>query len=580
MSGTTIIIGGDAGQGVESSGAGFCTALARAGLHVFTVQDNRSRIRGGHNFYTIKSSENPIVSWNEGAHLVVALTAESVHIHADKLVSGGGVIYDSEFKVDHDTLVKNGKKAYPVPLNKIATDVGGNKVMANTAALGAVAGVTRFDLKSIHSVVTENFKKKGEKIVKANIEVATAAYEYVTKNFDNDFEWKLNSKDVPARMLMNGNQAIALGALASGCNFTSAYPMTPGTSIFEWLTKKADEYGIVSKQTEDEIAAICVAIGASHVGARAIVPTSGGGFALMVEALGLAAMTETPLVIVDAQRPGPSTGFATRTEQSDLMFVLHASHGEFPRFVLAPGNVKQCYEQAARAFNLAEKYQTPVIMLTDAFLANSARTIEKAEIDFKSIEIDRGKLLTDADLDKLTEAYKRHAYSGDGISPRALPGHPNAVFKTTSDEHNEFGEIVEEADIRINMHGKRMKKQETALQDMNAPELYGPENADATLLCWGSTLTAAQAAVSQWNEAGQSKINMLHFIDLWPLPVDSVTPLLNKAAKLIGVEGNFTGQLGNLIRMHTGIEINDNILKYDGRPFSPEYIIRKIKELM
>ena len=569
----TILIGGDAGQGVDSSGTGFCKALARSGLHVFSVQDNRSRIRGGHNFYVIKTSEQPITSWSEPVQLLVAMTDESIDIHQQKIVPGGAVIFDSELKVEQEKLANKKIKPIAVPMNKIAQDSGGSKIMANTAALGALAGLTQFPIEHIFSVIKDNFKKKGDKVVEINKKVAQAAYDFVTSKYKDVYEWKLQSVDAPERMVINGNVAIALGALVGGCNFTSAYPMTPGTSIFEWLTKQADKYGIVSKQMEDEISAICAAIGAAHVGARALVPTSGGGFSLMVEALGLAGMTETPIVIVNAQRPGPSTGLATRTEQADLLFVLHASQGEFPRFILAPGTTKQCFEAGWRAFNLAEKYQTPAIILTDEFLATSNRTIDKNELDFGSVKIDRGKLLSDADLDKMENEYKRHAYSKDGVSPRALPGHPRGIWTTTSDEHNELGEIVEEADVRIKMHEKRMKKLETAKADMNAPVLYGSKNAEITFICWGSTIAPLQAAVNELNKKKKDKANILQFVDLWPINEKKTRPFIEKAGKLIAVEGNFTGQFADLLKMTMGVDVDSKILKYDGRPFSPEYIL-------
>ena len=576
----TIIIGGDAGLGIESSGAGFCKALARSGLHVFSVQDHRSRIRGGHNFYLIKTSDLPIVSWTEPVQLLVALTQETVKIHLNKLVPGGAIIYDSEFNINKEQLKNKNIKSISVPLNKIAREIGGSQVMANTAALGAVAGLTQFPLKFINSVVKDNFKKKGEKIVEANYKIAKEASDYVISQYGTLFNWKLKSTDSPELMVVNGNQAISLGALVAGCNFVAAYPMTPGSSIFEWLNTHADLYGIVSKQAEDEIAAICMAIGAAHVGARALVPTSGGGFSLMVEALGLAGMTETPLVIVIAQRPGPSTGFATRTEQADLLFAIHASQGEFPRIILAPGNIEQCFEAGTRAFNLAEKYQTPVIIMTDAFLANSNRTIEKDKLDFRSVVNDRGQLLTNAELDQLETEYKRYLLTDNGISPRALPGHPKAIYRITSDEHNEFGEIVEDAETRNKMHKKRMRKLDTALTEMKAPILFGPERAEITFLCWGSTLAPLKEAVNILNKDDKNKANLLQFVDLWPFHVDKARPFFEKIGKLISVEANYTSQLANLIKMTMGIDVDDKILKYDGRPFSPEYIVNKLKEVI
>ncbi len=575
----TILMGGDAGQGLDSTGSGFCKSLARAGLQVFSVQDNRSRIRGGHNFYIIKTSAQPIVSWTEPVQVLIALTEESVGIHQSKIVPGGAVIFDSEMNVDQEALQQKQIKPIAVPLGKIAQDAGGTKVMANTAALGALAGLTQFPIEHIFSVIKDNFKKKGDQIVDLNYRVSQNAYDFVRQNYPNSFDWRLQAVKAPERMVMNGNEAIALGALVGGCNFTSAYPMTPGTSIFEWLNRNADKYGIVSKQAEDEIAAINMAIGAAHVGARALVPTSGGGFSLMVEALGLAGMTETPVVIVLAQRPGPSTGLATRTEQADLLFALHASQGEFPRFIIAPGTTRQCFEAGARAFNLAEKYQTPAIILTDDFLATSNRTIDKSEIDFNAIKIDRGKLLSDADLDQFQGEYKRHAYLEDGISPRALPGHPKGVFRTTSDEHNEVGEIIEDAETRIRMHEKRMKKLVTALPDMNGPILYGPEKAETTFICWGSTLAPLQAAMNELNKTKNDRANILQFVDLWPLNEQKIRPYFKNAGKLIAVEGNFTGQLATLLKMTLGIEVAGKILKYDGRPFSPEYILRHFEQL-
>ncbi|MBI2862351.1 MAG: 2-oxoacid:acceptor oxidoreductase subunit alpha, partial [Chloroflexi bacterium] len=462
----------------------------------------------------------------------------------------------------------------------IAKEVGGNKLMVNTAALGVATGVTGYDLERITEVIAENFSgRKGAQVAEANLKVAAAGYEFAHERYAELFRWKLRPLEAPRRMVMNGTEGISLGALAGGCRFMSSYPMTPASGIMEYLAGKARKYGMVVKQTGDEIEAILMAIGAAHTGVRAMAATSGGGFSLMVEALGLAGATETPLVVVEAQRPGPSTGLPTQTEQGDLLFLLHASQGEFPRMLLAPGTIEQCFEATWRAFNMAEKYQTPVLVLTDHFLQNSLRSIPRGAIDFASVEIDRGLLLTDEELERLPDGYRRYQVTESGISPRALPGHPKAVFHVTSDEHTEDGFITEEADMRIAQMEKRMRKLEAAKKDIRDPGLYGPEKADVTLVCWGSTYGAVREAVDRLNNNGLSA-NMLHIVDVWPFPSERVGEMLSKANYRIMVEGNYTGQMARLIRAETGIAMDFNVLRYDGRPFSPEYVLRKLERVL
>jgi 2-oxoglutarate ferredoxin oxidoreductase subunit alpha len=376
-------------------------------------------------------------------------------------------------------------------------------------------------------------------------------------------------------MMLNGNQAIALGAIAAGCKFISAYPMTPATSIIEYMTSKANRFGILTKQVEDEIAAILMAIGAANAGVRAMTATSGGGFSLMVEALGMAGITETPLVVVLSQRTGPSTGMPTRTEQGDLQFALHASQGEFPRIVLAPGSIEQCFEAGWRAFNLAERYQLPVIVLTDLFQAFAQRTVESSDIDLGAVHIDRGALISEEEAAELTD-YKRHAFTESGISPRLIPGTSKMTVFTTSDEHSERGYIVEDAESRVKMMEKRMRKLDLAVQEMRDPLLYGPPTADLTLLGWGSTYGALREAVDTLNAGGVS-VNMLHFSDIWPFPAERVSTLLDNCRYLVDVESNFTGQLASLLREQTGRKVDHKILRYDGRPLSPEDIVERVK---
>jgi 2-oxoglutarate ferredoxin oxidoreductase subunit alpha len=572
----TFKIGGEAGQGIESSGVGFAQALARCGLYVFGLQSYMSRIRGGHNFYQIRASESPLYSHTDEVHLLMALLPETIERHGHEVVAGGAIVYDEDIEVDMGDLKGRGVKTFPVPLVKIAEEVG-NKVMANTAAFGVAVGVTECHFDRMATIIRDNFAKKGQKVVDANLEVGRKAYDYARERYAADFDYKMEPVEGPSRMVINGNQALSLGALLGGCRFMSAYPMTPASSILEWLATHAARYGLVVKHSEDEIAALCMAIGASHVGTRAMTATSGGGFSLMVEALGLAGMTETPVVIVEAQRPGPSTGMPTRTEQGDLLFMLRASQGEFPRIVLTPGTVEQCFHAGWRAFNLAEKYQCPVIILVDNFLANSVRSIERADFDFEGVEIDRGEFLTWEELDKLSDGYKRYAITETGISPRARPGHPNAVFVACSDEHTEDGHFADEdPQNRARMVQKRLRKLEVAVEEMRVPTLYGPEQADITLIGWGSSYGPVREAVDRFN-AGKEKVNFLHFVDVWPLPEDKIRPLLESAKRLVAVENNATGQLARLLRAYTGVQVDDLILRFDGRPFSPEYVLDRLQ---
>ena len=574
----TIKIGGEAGQGVESSGAGFVKALSRGGVHVFGNSDYMSRIRGGYNFFQIRGSSEPVFCPSDDLHLLLALNEEAITQHKDELVKGGAIIYNEDLKVDTDSLRARGIFLCPMPLVKLAYESGADRIMANTAAIGAAVGITEYDFERIAEVIRQNFQRKGEKVVQGNLKLARQAHDIAKEKYAKQFKFKLSTlSSAPKRMILHGNHAICLGAIGGGCRFMSGYPMTPASTVIEFMAAKANQFGIVIKQTEDEISAILMAIGANHAGVRAMTATSGGGFSLMVEALGLAGITETPLVVVEAQRAGPSTGLPTRTEQSDLEFVLRASQGEFPRIILAPGTLEQCFEAGWRAFNLAEKYQCPVIVLTDLYQSAAVRAVDSNAFDFSKIAIERGALLNDAALDKLTSDYKRHTFTESGISPRAIPGHPKAVFMTTSDEHDETGHVIEDGETRIKMMQKRMRKMDLAVEDMRAPEVYGAKKAEITLIGWGSTYGALRETVDRLNEEGTSA-NFYHFVDLWPFPEEKVTPLLKSAKYTVCVEGNYTGQLANMIRTYTGIQVDKKILRYDGRPFSPGYILSKLKE--
>ena len=575
----TFKIGGEAGQGVESSGAGFAKALARAGWHIFGIQDYYSRIRGGHNFYQIRVSDQPVYSHVQPVDLLLALTQEAVDRHCDEITPGGGVICEECLELDCAALDERNVSYFRVPLTDIAEDKGGAEVMRNTAALGAAAGMIGFPFEVMASVIEDNFGKKGANVVKSNLSVAEAAYQFTQDNYADAFGYRLSRiEDAPPRMVVDGSQALSLGALLAGCKFVAGYPMTPATGVLQWMAGHGERYGVVVKHTEDELAAILMVIGAAHMGVRAMAPTSGGGFSLMTESLGLAGITETPIVLVEAQRPGPATGLATRTEQGDLLFVLHASQGEFPRIILSPGTIEECFEAGWRAFNLAEQYQCPVIILSDNFLANSVRSIDLDALDFSGVQIERGQLLTDQDLDTLEGPYLRYALTESGVSPRAMPGHPRAVFLATGNEHAPDGHLTEEMEPRRLQVEKRLRKLEGALKEMRGPVPYGPDEAEWTFVGWGSTYGPLREAVDMLVSQGTTA-NMLHLRDVWPFPADHVQEALSNAERTVMVEGNATGQMASILEAQIGMKLDYHIHRYDGRPFSPQYILSRLEEV-
>ena len=581
----TIRIGGEAGMGLESSGAGFAKALTLGGLYAFGLPDYYSRIRGGHNFFSIRVAPEPLVSHAEPVHLVLALDLETIRRHTGEVVPGGAVVYDEKDELPEELRQAGAERDvsfFPIPLTKLAEEKGGRAIMRNTVAFGAAAGLIGFDVTYLESVIRENFAPKGQKVVDANLRVVEAGVA-ASEPFQDAFPFRREAvPDAPPRMILNGNEAFAMGALAGGCRFVSTYPMTPGSPVLHWFAAHADEYGAVIKHTESEIAALNMAIGAGFQGARAMCPTSGGGFSLMVEALGMAGITETPVVVYNAQRPGPATGLPTRTEQADMLFMMHASQGDFPRFLLAPGTVEASFRVGWQAFNLADRYQTPALVMSDHYLAASYRTVEVDALDFDEVEIDRGELLTDKDLDQLDEPYKRYKLTESGVSPRATPGHPNAVWVTTANEHDEFGAVSEDAENRIAQADKRERKMAGMGEVVDGPDgwpaaLYGPEEADVTLVCWGSTYGPVREAVERLNTEVAGRANMLHFTALHPFPSEAAAAL-ERAERTVVVEGNVTGQLETLIRARTGLSVDDSMRKYDGRAFSPEYIVAHLDQ--
>jgi 2-oxoglutarate/2-oxoacid ferredoxin oxidoreductase subunit alpha len=567
----TIKIGGEAGQGIQTIGDALSRVFARAGLHVFTDQDYESRIRGGHNFYRIRIADRPVKAAREAIDILVALDRESIAQHVPELTERGQIIYDSaSLKEKHD-----GPQFLDIPFSTLAVDQGGDRIMANTVATGAVLGMLGMDLTSLMDLIDATFKRKGEKVITSNRNAALAGYDFAIKGCIRcNFSVTVDEKE-SKRMLLGGTEAIALGALASGVKFYSAYPMTPSTGIMNYLAGKEQEYGLVVEQAEDEIAAINMALGASFAGVRAMTGTSGGGFALMVEGLSLAGMTETPVVIALGQRPGPATGFPTRTEQGELQFLLHAGHGEFPRFLFAPGSPEQAFFLTNKAFDLAEKYQVPAFILFDTYLADAQWT--SGGFDLRRIRNTDYRLRGDAFA--ALPQYKRHAFTGSGVTPLGVPGDAKHLVVTDSDEHDEDGHIVEDAATRIKMVEKRLLKKLPAMSgEVSPPFLYGDHRPDIVVAVWGSLYGPMREAVDDL--AKSYGIAMLHFSELAPFPGKErfdYLDLLDHAKLTICVEQNATGQFAKLMRTETGFEFDALLHKYDGRPFTVESLVKDIK---
>jgi 2-oxoglutarate ferredoxin oxidoreductase subunit alpha len=575
----SIKIGGEAGQGIQTIGNTIAKVFSRAGYHVFTHQDYESRIRGGHNFFQIRFSNSPVTASRNKIDILVALDKESILRHEKELSEHGHIIYDSSI-IGNSTfppLEKGGEGRFlDIPFAKLAIEHGGNKIMANTVATGAVLGMLGMKLDFLIGIIKDTFKKKGEGVINANINSANAGYNFAVKECKRCSFTATSLTN--SKMLISGIEAIALGAIASGCKCYSAYPMTPSTGIMNYLAGKEKQYGIVVEQAEDEIAAINMALGASFAGVRAMTGTSGGGFALMVEGLSLAGMTETPIVVALGQRPAPATGLPTRTEQGELLFALHAGHGEFHKVIFAPGTPEQAFFLTNKAFDLAEKYQIIVFIIFDQYLADSLWTFDG--FDLKRLNYTDYRLRGDT-FKNLSE-YKRHAFTGTGVSPFGIPGDSKHLVVTDSDEHDEEGHIIEDAETRIKMVEKRLfKKLPFIRQEIEPPIFYGDNKPETVIVGFGSTYGVMKEAVDLLS--GSKKIALLHFTEVYPFPSTEkfdYLKVLNDAKLTICIENNATGQFARLMRTETGYTFTKRINRYDGRPFLLEDLIGEIDALI
>jgi len=569
-------------------------------LHVFANIEYHSNIKGEHSYYRVRASDREIRSHVDWIDLLIALDKETLFGdlhkeypshdgHRREVSPGGGIIYDAALKLKPEDIGRPDVNLYPVPYQDVLLgalkETGHDKelskyqVMANTVAFGASVALIDFDFDIVGEAIREGFTGRKAALGELNVKAARHGYEYMRKTFQDGFAYRLHS--VPSkekRMVIRGVQAVGIAKFKAGCSFQTYYPITPATDESEYLENHQKDYNIVVVQTEDEISAVLMATGAAHAGVRAATSTSGPGFSLMAEGLGWAGHTEAPgPVIILYQRTGPSTGLPTRTEQGDLQFVLHAGHGEFPRMAVAPADPVECFHDTFDAFNYAERFQMPVIVIADKFLASTYRTVPM--FDTSNLQVDRGQLMSEADL-AAKPLYKRYEFTPLGVSPRTIPGTRGGIFHTTGDEHDELGHITENSENRIKMMQKRMHKLELAAEvipDSKKVNFFGPKQADVTIVGWGSTKGAILDGMQDL-EADGIRCNFMQVRYMSPFPTELVKRYLSSAKRKVLVENNYTGQLGGLIREYTGIAMDCRILKYNGRPFSQNEVYEGIKD--
>jgi 2-oxoglutarate/2-oxoacid ferredoxin oxidoreductase subunit alpha len=575
-----LLAGGEAGDGVFAVSDMLALMFARAGLEILTTQTYSSRIRGGHINASVRVAEQEILSQGDELDLLIALDLETVELHRKTVRDGGIILYDnSQGEIDLGDLEQRQVTVFPIPARKIARERLSAPIMKNIVMTGAALTAVNFDseFEFLGGLIRERFLQKGEKVVAKNLEAAAAGRELVLQA-NKAMRYKMEKRERPRKMLLQGSDAVSFGALVAGCRFMASYPITPASDIMEYLVTKFPKFNGVMVQAEDELSAINMAVGAAFSGARSLAASSGPGIALMIEALGLAAVTETPLVLVDVQRCGPSTGMPTRMEQADLNLLIYGAHGEIPRIVIAPSDIDECFYQTIRAFNLAEKYQCPVIIATDQYLSQSQRTTWP--FDLSKAFIDRGWLLSDNELNELDSPFRRYLITERGISPRTIPSQEKGIFKTTGVEHVESGNATESPEARTRMMKKRFLKLETfRREDMQPPRTFGNPESDITIVGWGSTKGVILEVMERFRQEEGIDLRLMQVLDIWPFPDQAAADILRASRQVVVVENNFTGQMASLIRQQTGIECS-KVVKYNGAPFTPKELYQRLKELI
>jgi 2-oxoglutarate/2-oxoacid ferredoxin oxidoreductase subunit alpha len=573
-----IGIGGAAGQGVATPGDIFAKIFSRRGLHLNAYNAYQSIIRGGHTFLTIRTGPERVTNMGDRLDLLIPLNQDAMNRHLGLLTEGAACIYNAD--TIKPGVAAEGVVLCPLPVSQLA-DITRNKVAQNTLAVGAGLSMMGIGFQALEEVLNEQFKKKGDAVVSENVGIARAGYDHATANF------KPFTRPLPMTenryAVLSGNAAMAMGGAAAGVKFYCAYPMSPSTGVLHWMAAHARKAGIMVRQVEDEIGVVNMAIGAAHAGVRSMCATSGGGFALMSEGLGMSAMMETPVVVIDCQRAGPSTGVPTKTEQGDLWQMLGAAFGDYPRVIAAPLDIGDCFKVIPEIFTIVDRFQCPGIVLCDLLLSEGRLSVDPRDLDFNPV-IDRGELITAASSASPGDGnggYKRYKITESGVSPRAIPGVPGHIHTAATDEHDEDGVLISDEFTnptkRRAMMEKRMRKVAGIEAVVPPPVLWGPSNSDITLIGWGSTKGVIEEACEILTKQG-IPANQLQIRWLVPLHGNAILDILKDARHAIIVENNYSGQFARYLRSETSYTPNGYIRKYDGEPFMPHHIVEAVKE--
>lgn len=575
----SIAIGGAAGQGIATPGDILARIFVRRGLHLNAYNAYQSIVRGGHIFLTLRTSDEPVLSFGDKIDILIPLNQDTMDRHLRLLKAGAAVLYNGD-KIKPGQAAA-GVQLCPFSVKELAPHIKGDLVQ-NTIALAAVLKLIGVEFKMLEDILRLQFRRKGEAVIAENVGVARAGYEYAAAHF-KPLHFSLPDTGKPLAFF-EGNQALAMGGAAAGVRFYAAYPMSPSSGVLHWMARHARQLGIMVRQVEDEIGVINMVIGAAHAGCRAMCATSGGGFALMTEGLGAAAMMEIPLVCINVQRAGPATGVPTKTEQGDLWQVMGAGQGDYPRIIVAPTTIPDCFKTVPQLFNLVDRFQCPGIILSDLLLSEGRSSVDPAELDF-NVPIDRGAVIgLNGAVPPLNGGYKRYELTETGISPRALPGTPGFEHVVATDDHDEDGVLISDEFTnphkRQAMHEKRMRKMEGILPLIEPPKLWGSEDAEVTLVGWGSTQGVIREAIQKLGREEGIAANNLQIKWIVPLHAAAISGILGKSKKIIIVENNYSGQFARYLRSETGIAADAHIRKYDGEPFMPHQIVNGVKEIL